>query len=41
MILILFICHVSILKNPEKVCKINDFMAKIGVYYTTVTQNKV
>ena len=41
MIKVLFVCHGSILKYPEKVCKINDFMAKIGVCYITVAQNKV
>ena len=37
MIKILFICHGSILKSPEKACKINGFMAQIGAYYTTTT----
>lgn len=27
----------SILKNPEKVCRINDFLAGRGAYYTTNT----
>lgn len=35
MIKILFICHGSILKNPEKACKINDFTKQKGTYYTT------
>ena len=37
MIKILFICHGSILKSPGKACKINDFMAGYGAYYTTTT----
>lgn len=41
MLKILFICHGSILKYSEKACKINGFMAKIGVCYITVAQNKV
>lgn len=34
---LLFVCHGSILKNPEKVCRINDFTAGKGAYYTTTT----
>ncbi len=37
MIKILFICHGSILKSPQKSCKINDFMERNGAYYTTTT----
>ena len=37
MIKVLFICHGNILKNPEKASKINGFMEKKGVYYTTTT----
>ena len=37
MIKILFICHGNILKSPGKVSKINGFMEKKGVYYTTTT----
>ena len=37
MIKILFICHGSILKNPQRACKINDFPAGYGTYYTTTT----
>jgi hypothetical protein len=37
MIKILFVCHGNILKNPERVCKINDFLAERGAYYTTTT----
>lgn len=37
MIKILFICHGSILKSPEKVCKIHRFIKQIGTYYTTTT----
>ena len=35
MIKILFICHGNILKYPEKVCRINDFLAGRSAYYTT------
>lgn len=34
MIKVLFICHGSILKSPEKACKINGFTKKMGTYYT-------
>ena len=34
MIRVLFICHGSILKSPEKVCKIHRFIKQIGTYYT-------
>ena len=34
---ILFVCHGSILKSPEKASKINSFTADKGVYYTTTT----
>ena len=37
MIKVLFVCHGSILKCSEKACKINDFTAKQGAYYTTNT----
>ena len=29
--------HGSILKSPEKVCKIHRFIKQIGTYYTTTT----
>ncbi len=35
MIKVLFVCHGSILKSPEKACKINDFTKRKGTYYTT------
>ena len=34
MIKILFVCNGSILKSPEKACKINDFTKWKGTYYT-------
>lgn len=37
MIRVLFVCHGSISKYPEKACKINGFTAQIGTYYTTTT----
>ncbi len=37
MIKVLFVCHGSILKCPEKASKINNFTAQIGAYYTTTT----
>ena len=37
MIKILFVCHGSILKSFRKACKINDFTAGNGTYYTTTT----
>lgn len=37
MIKVLFVCHGSILKSPEKVCKIHRFIKQIGTYYTTTT----
>lgn len=37
MIRVLFICHGSILKSPEKASKINGFMKRKGTYYTTAT----
>lgn len=37
MIKILFVCHGSILKSPEKASKINGFTAEKGTYYTTTT----
>ena len=38
MIKILFICLTGMLKNSEKACKINDFIArKGGGYYITIT----
>ena len=37
MIRVLFICHGSILKSPEKASKINGFMKRKGAYYTTTT----
>ena len=30
-------CHGSILKSPEKACKINNSTAQAGIYYTTAT----
>lgn len=37
MIKILFVCHGSILKSSWKACKIKDFTARKGAYYTTTT----
>ncbi len=37
MIKVLFICHGSILRSPEKTCKINGVMKKKSTYYTTTT----
>ena len=37
MIRVLFICHGSIPKSPEKVSKINGFAKQKGAYYTTAT----
>ena len=37
MIKILFVCHGSISKSPEKVSKINGFTKRKGAYYTTTT----
>lgn len=37
MIKILFVCHGSILRNPEKAYKINDCMEEKGANYTTTT----
>ena len=37
MIRVIFICHGSILKSPEKASKINAFMKWKGAYYTTAT----
>ena len=37
MIRVLFICHGSILKSPQKVSKINGFTKQKGAYYTTIT----
>lgn len=37
MIKILFICHGNILKCSGKACKINDFSARQGAYYTITT----
>lgn len=37
MIKVVFICHGSILKSPEKACKINGFTARKGAYYTATT----
>ena len=34
---IMFVCHRSILKSPEKASKINGFTAAKGTYYTTTT----
>ena len=34
MIRVLFVCHGSILKSPEKASKINGFTARKGTYYT-------
>ena len=37
MIKILFICHGSILKNPEEASKIKDFTKQKGAYYAMTT----
>ena len=37
MVRVLFVCHGSILKRPEKACKINGFTVRKGAYYTTTT----
>lgn len=37
MIEILFVCHGNILKCSGKACKIIDFTARKGAYYTTNT----
>lgn len=37
MIRILFVCHGSISKSPEKASKIKGFTLGKGVYYTTTT----
>ena len=37
MIKVLFVCHGSILKSPEKASKIKGFVADKGVCYTTTT----
>ena len=37
MIKILFVCHGSILRSPEKACYINGFHRSDGAYYTTIT----
>lgn len=37
MIKMLFVCHGSISKSPEKVSKINGFAKQKGAYYTTTT----
>lgn len=34
---VLFICHGSILRSPEKACYINSFYRSNGAYYTTIT----
>lgn len=34
---ILFVCHGSILKSPEKAGKINGFTERNDTYYTTTT----
>ncbi|WP_419502679.1 hypothetical protein [Candidatus Allofournierella excrementavium] len=34
---ILFVCHGSILKSPEKACKISGSLEQKGAYYTTAT----
>ena len=34
---ILFVCHGSISKSPEKASKINGFTKQEGAYYTTTT----
>ena len=34
---VLFICHGSILKSPEKASKINSLTNLKGAYYTTTT----
>lgn len=37
MVKILFVCHGSILKSPEKALCTNDYAARKGAYYTTTT----
>ena len=37
MIKVLFICHGSILRSPEKACYINGLHRSNGAYYTTIT----
>ena len=37
MIRVIFICHGSISKSPEKASKINGFAKQKGAYYTTTT----
>ncbi|WP_277344261.1 hypothetical protein [Megasphaera sp. SW808] len=37
MIKVLFVCHGSIPKSPEKASKINGSMEQKGAYYTTTT----
>ena len=37
MIKVQFVCHGRILKSSGKACKINVFMARKGVCYTTTT----
>ena len=37
MIKVLFICHGSILRSPEKAYYINGFHRSNGAYYTTIT----
>ena len=34
---ILFVCHGSILRSPEKACYINGLHRSNGAYYTTIT----
>ena len=37
MIKVLFVCHGSILKSPQKASKINGFTKRKGAYYTITT----
>jgi len=37
MIRVLFVCHGSILRSPEKACYINGFHRSNGAYYTKIT----
>jgi len=34
---IMFVCHGSILRSPEKACYINGLHRSNGAYYTTIT----
>lgn len=37
MVRVLFVCHGSILRSPEKACYINGLHRSNGAYYTTIT----